>query len=155
MKIAVATALLLVAASCAKDKAPRNEPTSGPASRIGDPSIVTKTMTPSTEDDSSHNRSGEPTVTGIGIRPVLQKGGFVIGQVFPGGPADLAGLRNGDLVVKVDGTPTARWSMEKVVGEMRGISGTQVTLEVVRGFDPPRTFVVTRREVIVIPPPAH
>jgi len=72
-------------------------------------------------------------VTGIGIRPITHPKGFAIGQLFPDGPAAAAGLREGDVVLAVDGEPTARWTLDRVSSRLRSAAGTKVTLVVERG----------------------
>ncbi len=67
-------------------------------------------------------------ISGIGIRPAIHADGFVIGQLFPGGPAEQAGLHEGDVVLEVNGEPTARWTLERAAQRLRGASGTSVTL---------------------------
>jgi C-terminal processing protease CtpA/Prc len=74
-------------------------------------------------------------VAGIGIRPVMHAKGFAIGQLFPDGPAAEAGLREGDVVLAVDGEPTARWTLDRAATRLRSAAGTRVTLSVERGAD--------------------
>lgn len=75
---------------------------------------------------------GEP-IAGIGIRPILHAHGFAVGQLFPGSPAERAGLRAGDVVTAVDGDSSARWTLERVAERLRGPAGTKVTLTLERG----------------------
>ena len=89
-------------------------------------------------------------VTGIGIRPASHSDGFAIGQLFPGGPAAEAGLRAGDVIVAVDGEPTARWTLDRVARRLRSTAGTKVSLVVVRGAD--RFEVQLLRRVVAVPP---
>ncbi|MBK9032720.1 MAG: PDZ domain-containing protein [Myxococcales bacterium] len=77
-----------------------------------------------------------------------------MGQVFPGGPADDAGLLAGDVVVEVDGESTARWSLVRTARQMRGPAGTKVRMGIERG-DQRLDVVVERRAVAVPPPPAR
>jgi regulator of sigma E protease len=57
----------------------------------------------------------------------------VIDSVFGGSPAARAGLRGGDSVVAVDGTPVQTWP--QLVGWVSGAPGRDVELEVARGSD--------------------
>jgi C-terminal processing protease CtpA/Prc len=51
-------------------------------------------------------------------------------QVRPDGPAHEAGLKHGDEIVAINGTPVAGKSYEQVVSMIRGEAGTPVKLEV-------------------------
>jgi carboxyl-terminal processing protease len=53
-----------------------------------------------------------------------------IGEVFPGGPADRAGLLAGDLIEEIDGTSTEGLAMPKVIERLRGAEGSPVTIRV-------------------------
>jgi regulator of sigma E protease len=55
----------------------------------------------------------------------------VIDSVFSGSPAARAGLRGGDSVVAVDGTPVRTWP--QLVGWVSGAPGRDVEMEVARG----------------------
>jgi len=88
-------------------------------------------------------------VTGIGIRPVMHAKGFAIGQLFPDGPAAEAGLREGDVVLTVDGEPTTRWTLDRVSRRLRSAAGTKVTLTVERGDQ--RFPVELVRRVVAVP----
>jgi len=70
--------------------------------------------------------------------------------VTPGGPADRAGLRPEDRLLAVDGVPTAGRTHEEIVFQLRGASGTPLTLRVqpygsaaVRDLHLQRAFVTT------------
>ena len=61
-----------------------------------------------------------------------EAGQVIIVHPFQGGPADLAGLLAGDIVLEVDGTDTRDLSLEQAVGLIRGPSGTSVRLTIQR-----------------------
>jgi regulator of sigma E protease len=63
----------------------------------------------------------------------------VIDSVFGGSPAARAGLRGGDSVVAVDGTPVRTWP--QLVGWVSGAPGRDVQLDVARGTERVRVRV--------------
>lgn len=51
---------------------------------------------------------GPPTLIGVGVSTAEQSEAFrgvIVREVLRGGPADLAGLRDGDVILTIDGTP--------------------------------------------------
>jgi carboxyl-terminal processing protease len=65
-------------------------------------------------------------------------------------PAWRMGLKAGDKIVAIEGTPTAGMTLMDAVKKLRGKPGTKVTISVMReGFSRPRDFTITR-EVINI-----
>lgn len=71
---------------------------------------------------------------------------YRISTVFEGGPADLAGLRNGDILLSVDGAAVAGRNLNDVIGQIRGEVGTPVAIGVSRGGQQ-LTLVPTRAEI--------
>ena len=68
--------------------------------------------------------------------------------VFPGAPAERAGLRDGDVIVAVDGTPLGALADAKVSAALRGPVGTPVRLSVTRAGTPlPAPLAVVRAAV--------
>ena len=57
-------------------------------------------------------------------------GGVLVGAVAPGGPAARAGLRPGDAIRRLDGTPVAARDLERAI--MARPPGTGITLGIVR-----------------------
>jgi carboxyl-terminal processing protease len=73
------------------------------------------------------------SVEGIGAIVRENDDGFIeIVRPIDGQPADLAGLRAGDLIVAVDGQSVIGQTLDEVVLQVRGPSGTAVTLEIER-----------------------
>jgi S1-C subfamily serine protease len=49
---------------------------------------------------------GPPVLLGVGVRTAAQRGpGVVVAEVLRGGPAEQAGLLEGDIITVMDGTP--------------------------------------------------
>ncbi len=92
-------------------------------------------------------RRGEVGVHAQTITPVLAHGlglsrnhGVVLGDVYPDGPADKAGLRAGDVVLTLDGKPMEN-GRQFDVNIYRKIVGKDVTIEYERGSDTRSTRV--------------
>jgi len=76
---------------------------------------------------------GSLELGGIGASLSPSREGVTIRQVFDGDPAERAGLRAGDRVVRVDGESTDGMSMADVLQRLRGEPGTTVGVTVQRG----------------------
>ena len=75
---------------------------------------------------------------------------IVIVAPLPDSPAERAGLRPGDDVVKVDGTPTAGLGLGETVKRIKGRPGTVVTLTIGRKEEPKPWEVKITRAVIQV-----
>lgn len=85
---------------------------------------------------------------GIGVDVVEDPRGLRVIDVFPGQPAARAGLRHGDLIVKVGGTALAGHTAQFASKLIQGRPGTKVRLTVERGRHR-REFTITRANVSV------
>jgi carboxyl-terminal processing protease len=74
-----------------------------------------------------------------------------VDQVFPNGPAARAGLQVNDVLVAVEGTPTAGASSDGVVALLRGPSGTIVHVTIERNGVPIPEPVAIRRAAVTPP----
>jgi carboxyl-terminal processing protease len=70
--------------------------------------------------------------SGIGLTVTEVKEGLRVETVFPGSPADTAGLESGDLIVSVEGDSIAGESSEVSTEKIKGPEGTEVTIGVVK-----------------------
>ena len=85
---------------------------------------------------------------GIGAGLAARADGIVFASIFPGDPADRAGLRPGDRVVRVDGEDTAGMSVTDALQRLRGEAGTSVGVSVRRdGSDDPLDVVIVRATI--------
>jgi carboxyl-terminal processing protease len=73
------------------------------------------------------------TYTGIGTEVDSNHGRLTIVKVFAGSPAARARIRPGDVIVAVDGVPTAGRSVNAVVSQILGSAGTKVAVRLRRG----------------------
>jgi carboxyl-terminal processing protease len=87
-----------------------------------------------------------------GIGSLVRNSGdfVVISEVYKGFPADLAGLKAGDLLKKVDGVSLKGISTEKVSEKLKGNPGTGIILTIERNGK--ETDYSIKREKIIDPP---
>lgn len=94
-------------------------------------------------------RSIEGKFTGVGIQITLNDS-KVLEVVTPlqGTPAARAGVRSGDRIVSVNGSPTLGFTLNQAVDRITGPEGTAVELEVERdGHDGPIKISLVRAEI--------
>jgi len=86
----------------------------------------------------------------VGIGAVIDVSGTrpVIVSVFPGSPAEAAGLGHGDVIVSIDGTDTTSVALQDISATIRGPEGSKVTLVIQpAGSSTRRTVTITRAKV--------
>ncbi len=88
---------------------------------------------------------------GIGVEIDLRGGFVTIIAPVAGTPADSAGIRPGDRILKVDGRPTAGSSMEEVQEALRGPAGSVVRIVIVRGEEEVPELTLRRRQITYHP----
>jgi hypothetical protein len=83
---------------------------------------------------------------GIGVALATNRGDSfpVIKAVNANSPADRAGLREGDLLIKVDGLSASNRPLRQIAGDIKGFSGGQLTLTIRRGSSPDFECIVDR-----------
>lgn len=82
---------------------------------------------------------------GLGIEVGMEDGFVKVVAPIEDTPAYKAGLKSGDLIMKLDDTPVKGLSLNDAVKRMRGKPDTKITLTVLRkGEAKPLTFVLTR-----------
>lgn len=85
---------------------------------------------------------------GVGMQVGPRNGKTVVMAPFPGSPAYKAGLRPGDIIIKVNDKHTENLSTTEIADLLKGPRGTQVTITVSReGTADPVVFTVTRDEI--------
>ncbi|MFC4597969.1 S41 family peptidase [Cohnella hongkongensis] len=90
----------------------------------------------------------EQTFVGIGIVMTENNGKVYVEDVFAEGPAALAGVQAGDLLVSADGESFEGKTMADIQKVVRGEEGTEVALTVLRGGKTLK-FKITRKPVHV------
>lgn len=72
-----------------------------------------------------------------------------ITSVFPGSPAEAAGLRSGDLISHIDGEPVEDWEADEASKALKGTPNTPVVLTIQRGSSEFQVTVI--RKIVSIP----
>jgi len=113
---------------------------------LGDP--YTMFFTPDQTKDFTNELSGE--LEGIGVKiGVLDDYPAVIAPL-DGSPAQKAGLKPRDKIIKVDGVDMKGVSLDEAVTKIRGQEGTKVKLEILRdGEKDTKTFEIERAKLQV------
>ena len=81
--------------------------------------------------------------SGVGMEVEMQNRFVTVFSIFPGTPAQLAGIRAGDIIVTVDGISVAGETLDEVVAKIVGANGTGVTLSLYRPPVPPSGITTT------------
>jgi carboxyl-terminal processing protease len=88
---------------------------------------------------------------GVGMEIAVRDEVLTVVSPLKGTPAEKAGIKSGDKVLKIDGADTSGMDISTAVSHIRGKKGTTVTLLIMRGgFTEPREFNVVR-DVINVP----
>lgn len=88
------------------------------------------------DEDNGLKAQVESSIGIIGVKFVCSYGRSpVINEIFPGTPAEKVGLRLYDIIVAVDGVPTAGLTKDEVFDLIVGVPDTPVTLSIMRNGD--------------------
>jgi carboxyl-terminal processing protease len=101
---------------------------SGMVNAVGDPYTVF--LDPSQNEAFTADLSG--TYEGVGIEIGVREGKLVVVSPIEGSPADKAGVLAGDQIAKIDGKDTSSISVPEAVKAIRGGSGSEVKLSLLR-----------------------
>jgi carboxyl-terminal processing protease len=111
---------------------------------LGDP--YTDYLTPA-EYAALRNRTAR-SYTGVGLSVAPSKSGLLVTSTY-GGPARKAGIRRGDLIVRIQGQPAGGLSFEQSLSLITGEKGTLVRLAVKRARQGTIHFALVRQEIDV------
>ncbi len=82
---------------------------------------------------------------GLGIEISIKEGVLTVISPIEDTPAFKAGIKAGDMILKIDDKFTKDLNINDAVKRMRGQKGTKVTLTIMRdGFDKPKEFPIVR-----------
>ncbi len=99
-------------------------------------------------DEFSEEKSSiKSTLYGIGVVIGPEKNDLVIISPIEGSPADKAGLKAHDRILKINGQSTQGMTIQDASQQIRGKKGTQVKLLVKRDNLPPKVYAVMRDEI--------
>ncbi|MBI2049474.1 S41 family peptidase [Candidatus Roizmanbacteria bacterium] len=79
--------------------------------------------------------------SGIGAELGMREKQIIVVAPLVGSPAEKAGLKSGDAILKVDDNLTINWSLSSAVEKIRGPKGTTVKLTILRE-EPDRPFEI-------------
>ena len=72
------------------------------------------------------------TFAGVGIQVGLRNGNFAVLSLLQDSPAAAANIQVGDVITKIDDAAVTGWQLSQVVDQLRGSSGSAVSLELQR-----------------------
>ena len=87
---------------------------------------------------------------GLGIQIGIKDNQLAVIAPIEGTPADKAGIKSGDKIIKIDNASTKDMSLIDAVGKLRGQKGTKVTITIVREGTAEPFDVVIVREIIKV-----
>ncbi len=119
---------------------------SGMVKSLGDPYTVF--FDPTETQKFSSDLSG--VFEGIGAEIGIKKGALTIIAPLVKSPAEKAGIRAGDKILKIDNTLTGDLTIDEAVNLIRGPKGTAVTLTIMRGAEEKSREIKVIRETIVV-----
>ena len=112
------------------------------------------TLDPYTEFYTEEDTEDFKTMTTgeyAGIGAVIQQNGdtVIVSDPQEGRPAQMAGLRAGDAILKVNGESMIKKTTQEVSEKLRGQANTDITVEVLRPYETePRTFSFKRNKIV-------
>ncbi len=119
---------------------------SGMVNSLGDP--YTTYLPPKDNKDFKEDLGGQ--FEGIGAQLGMKENHVIVIAPLKGNPAESAGIRAGDYILKVDAVDTTGWSVTEAVNKIRGPRGTTVTLSILHdGESKPEDISIVRNTITV------
>lgn len=100
------------------------------------------------EENKKFNEDITGNFEGIGAELGVKSGILTVIAPLPGTPAEKAGIRSGDKIIKIDGKTAADMSIEEAVGNIRGPKATTVVLTIFRDGGQDTQDISVKRDVI-------
>lgn len=117
----------------------------GLSAATGDP--YTSYLTHNEAKQLSEDLAG--TLSGIGAEIGLRSGRLVVVSPISDSPAEKAGLKAKDEILRIDSTDTQGLSLDQAVAKIRGPKDTQVKLKISRGGGEPFDITIQRAVITV------
>lgn len=97
------------------------------------------------------------TYGGIGSVIMQRDGNVYVSEPYKGTPSQLAGMRAGDMFLKIDDDTVTGWKSDQVSARLKGQAGTPVSITVKRPYaaDSILTFNLTRAKIDINPVPYY
>ncbi|MDJ0706575.1 MAG: S41 family peptidase [Leptolyngbyaceae cyanobacterium MO_188.B28] len=95
--------------------------------------------------------SGELLGVGLQISQDSKDGSLRVISPIESSPADRAGIRSQDRILKIDGLSTSAMTLDEAASRMRGPIGTQVTLTISHDLDRPSDINLVRDRITLNP----
>lgn len=120
---------------------------SGMVAAVGDP--YTSFFPPKENKEFKEDLGG--AFEGIGAQLGMKDSRVIIVSPLKGMPAEEAGLKPDDIILKVDGKDTVGWTIEDAVNAIRGPKGTKVVLTIVSPLstEGPKDIAIVRNTITV------
>jgi carboxyl-terminal processing protease len=119
----------------------------GMVAAAGDP--YTTFLPPKENNDFKQDIGGQ--FEGIGAQLDLKDGRIIVTSPLKDSPAEAAGIRPQDYIMKVDGADTVGWSIQEAVSKIRGPKGTTVLLTILHVDAREPVDIPVIRNTIMIP----
>lgn len=119
---------------------------SGMVSSLGDP--YTMYLPPAQQTNFQQQMAGQ--FQGIGAELSTKDKSIIVVAPLDGSPAQKAGIKAGDIIVKVNNESTASWTLPETVDKIRGPKGTTVNLGIIhKGSQDISTVSIVRDTITV------
>ncbi|MDP1722496.1 MAG: S41 family peptidase [Candidatus Gottesmanbacteria bacterium] len=119
---------------------------SGMVASAGDPYTVF--LPPKENKDVKEDLAGE--FEGIGAQLGMKDSRIIVIAPLKGTPAERAGIKPGDYILKVDDVDTVGWTVPQAVTKIRGVGGTSVKLNILHdNSQKPVDMTITRQTILV------
>src|SRR5258708_3075677 len=118
----------------------------GMVQSLGDP--FTLYLPPTQNDNFKQGLAGQ--FYGIGAELGTKDKDIIVISPLDGSPAQKAGIRASDVIIKVDGQDTTGWNLSQAVEKIRGQRDTFVTLTVLHKNDRTPIDIKIKRDVITV-----
>ncbi|WP_235091786.1 S41 family peptidase [Campylobacter ureolyticus] len=87
---------------------------------------------------------------GLGITVGMKDGALTVISPIEGTPADKAGVKSNDVILRIDGNATLGITLEEAVSKMRGKPKTPITITIVRKGEPKPFDIKIIRDIIKV-----